>query len=91
MPGTFRPICDCDAEFRRLPGKHGLNACETQFEANDIALALMHRDEAEAGEHEREYKGQVVVVVHRTQQHRECHQAENEADAGWKYVDAAGS
>ena len=50
----------------------------------------MHGDKAEACKYERERKGQVVVVVHRPQQHCERHQSEYEADTGWKNVNAAG-
>ena len=80
-----------DTELRGLAGEDRFDASEAQLEADEVALALVHRHEAETGKYECQYERQVVVVVHRTQQHGERHQREDEAHAGWQDVDATRS
>ena len=86
MASAFRVIGHGDAEKRRLSCEYGIGAGKTHFEPDEIALALMHRHEAKPDQHERQQEREIIVVVHRPQQHRECHQRKDQADAGWKYV-----
>ncbi|MDH3586229.1 MAG: hypothetical protein OEQ30_04005, partial [Gammaproteobacteria bacterium] len=74
----------------RLSGKYWFRARKREFEPDEIALALMHRNEADANQNEGQNERQIVVVVHRTQQHRESHDAEYDADAGRQDVDPSG-
>ncbi len=84
-------IRDRYAEAHRLTGEDRLCTGETQLEAHQVALALVHRYEADADQQERQYEGQVVVVIHRSEQHRKRHDAENDADAGRQDIDTAGT
>ncbi len=76
-------IGDRYLEFGGLAGKYGINTGERNFKADEVALTLVHRHKTDADKQKRQNKGKIVVVVHRSQQHRKGHQAENEANAGW--------
>ena len=86
----LRVIRDRDSELCGLAGEHRVDARERDFEAYQVPLALVHRNEANADQQEGQYERQVVVVVHRAEQHRECHQPEDESDRRRQDVDAAG-
>ena len=84
------------AGVRERDAKHGLAARERRFGAGgahderlEIAVAGMHRDDAERGEQEGEAEAEVIAVVERAEQHREQHQPEGGAEAGRQDVDAA--
>ena len=81
-------IRDGNTKLRALPGEDRLDAREMDFESDQVALALVHSDEADADQQERQQERQVVVVVHRTHQHRETHQREDEPDSGGQDVRA---
>ena len=74
-----------------LAREDGVHSRKVDFEADKVALALMHGDEAEADQQKGQDKGQVVVVIHRPEQHCKRHQCVDQANAGWQDVDAAGA
>ena len=52
VTGVLRVVGDGDAKLRGLTCEDGLNARETDFKADNIALALVHRDETEPDQQE---------------------------------------
>lgn len=82
-------ISDGDAVAHCLAGEHGLRAGKSQFETDEITLALMHRYEANTDQDKCQDEGKIIVVVHRAQQHRECHDAEDNTDTCRQDVNAA--
>ncbi len=80
----------CNFEFRRLTGENRIDTGESNFEPHEVALALVHRYEANANKKEGQDKRQVVVVVHRSQQHRKCHQAEYQSNTRRQDVNTSG-
>ena len=71
LPSGSRLIGDRDAKLGGLAGEHGIDPRERDFQPHEIALALVHGHKADADQNERQYERQVVVVVHRAQQHGE--------------------
>ena len=63
----------CDSELCRLPGKYGIGAGKTQFETDQVALTLVHRYQPQAHQQEGQNEREIVVVVHRSEQHGESH------------------
>ena len=64
-----------------LPDERGLGLEQSHLESRQRAVAVVHRDEAQAHEQERESQAKVVVVVHAAEQHREHHRGVGEAGA----------
>jgi hypothetical protein len=46
----FRMVGDCDLEFGGLASEDRVNTGKAQFQPNEIALALVHRNETKAGQ-----------------------------------------
>ncbi len=81
-------IGDGDLKLRGLAGEDRIDTGKTQLESDKVALALVHRNETKARQQKRQSKGQVIVVVHRAEQHRKSHQCEYESYRRRQYVDA---
>ena len=78
-----------DAKYRLAAGERRIGTGGAHDERLEIAVAGMHRDDAERGEQEREAEAEVIAVVKRAEQHREQHQPEGGAESGRQDVDAA--
>ena len=76
--------------MRKLIGAarvYRFDAGEAHFQADEVSLADVHRDESQTRQQKRQHEGKVVVVVHRAEQHGKRHDAVHEADAGRQDVD----
>ena len=78
-----------DAEHGRLTGKRRFGAGRLDHQRLEVAVAGVHRDDAQRAEQERQHEAEVVRVVERAEQHRDQHQGEGEAESGRQDVDAA--
>jgi hypothetical protein len=85
----FRMVGDCDLEFGSLTSENRVDPGEAQFQSNQVALALVHRNETKAGQQKCQSERQVIIVVHRAEQHRKSHQCEYETYRSRQYVNAA--
>ena len=82
-------VCERNPEYGVVARKRRLGAGCARNKGLEVAVAGMHRADAERGEQEGEREAHVVCVVERAQQHREEHHAECGAKARRKDVDAS--
>ena len=66
-------VGDCDLEFSNLASEDRVDPGKAQFQSDQVALTLVHRNETKAGQHKCQSERQVIVVVHRAEQHRKSH------------------
>src|SRR5690606_9227519 len=84
-----RPVHERDLELGPVPGEHRQRADQPNLEAEEVVVGVVHRDEPEPGEQEREHEAQARAVVQRAEQHREHAQREDHAEPGRQDVDPA--
>ena len=64
-----------------LTGKRRLGAGRLDHQGLEVAVAGMHRDDAQRAEQERQHQAEVVRVVQRAEQHRDQHQRRRQGQA----------
>ena len=84
-----RIVAHCDPKLGALAREHGMRADQLDLGAEQVAVAMVHQHEREAGEQEREHEAQARAVVQRAEQHREHHRCEHDAEARREDVDPA--
>jgi hypothetical protein len=72
-----------------VPCEYGFCACEPQFEAQQVIVAVVQDDEYETGEQERQGVCEISAVVDGPEEHGEQHDCENRTVSRWQYVYAS--
>ena len=81
-------VADGDLELGALAGEHRRGARELDRRAEQVVVAVVHDDEAQARQQERQREAEARAVVQRAEQHREHHRGEHDAEARRQDVDA---
>ncbi len=82
------PVLEQQPEDDLAAGERGLGAGEPQLEPEQVAVAVVHGDEADAREQEGEAEPEVVAEVEAAEDHREHHRRVADAECRGQDVDA---